>query len=151
MMFQKPFGLAIRAVILNKNGRCLLLRRSSNNKTNVEKWEFPGGKIEPNENFTEALHREVAEEVGSKISIGRAVGFAWTELPKVNVVQIIMEARLKSGKVRLSQEHDDYAWVNHKELSKFDLLEDFKPFARMYSRLSEKRAKLLIKNREKGK
>jgi len=37
-------------------------------------YDLPGGGIEPGENLYEALHREVMEEVGLNISIGKAVG-----------------------------------------------------------------------------
>jgi len=35
------------------------------------KWEFPGGKLEPNETFEECLIREIQEELSITISIDR--------------------------------------------------------------------------------
>lgn len=134
---KKPFGLSVRAVILDKSGRCLLLKRSASCRTNVGKWELPGGKTESGEQFDEALIREVAEETGLKISIERAVGIAESELPTVKVIHLILETSLESGQVRISSEHDDYAWVTHHELPTMDMVEEFKPFARMYSRKDE--------------
>jgi hypothetical protein len=32
-------------------------------------------------------------------------------MPKANVVLLCMEARLISGEVKLSEEHDDFIWV----------------------------------------
>jgi 8-oxo-dGTP diphosphatase len=37
-------------------------------------WEFPGGKVEPDETETEALVRECREELGVAISVGDRVG-----------------------------------------------------------------------------
>lgn len=36
-------------------------------------WEFPGGKIEPGETRQDALTREIAEELGCSIEVGREI------------------------------------------------------------------------------
>jgi len=132
-MAGKPFGLSVRAAIVGAEGRCLVLRRGGVSASNVGKWELPGGKAEAGEPFDEALVREVAEETGLTVSLGHAVGLAESELPHVRVVTLILEARLVNGQVRLSDEHDDFAWVPIEELPDVDLIEEFRPFARQYS------------------
>ncbi|MDN3239051.1 (deoxy)nucleoside triphosphate pyrophosphohydrolase [Glycomyces tritici] len=37
-------------------------------------WEFPGGKVEPDETEAEALARECREELGVEIAVGERVG-----------------------------------------------------------------------------
>jgi 8-oxo-dGTP diphosphatase len=131
---RKPFVLSVRMLIHDENGRCLLLKRSVNNKSNVGKWEFPGGKIDPGEKIEDAMLREVAEETGLKVRLERVAGSAESEMPAVRVAYLIFEGTKEVGQVRLSNEHDDYVWVTPQELLRYDLIEQFRPFADSYAR-----------------
>lgn len=53
-------------VIINEQEQVLIAQRPSD-KHLGGKWEFPGGKVEDNENSQQALHRELLEELGIKI------------------------------------------------------------------------------------
>ncbi|PVZ71862.1 8-oxo-dGTP diphosphatase MutT [Pelagibaculum spongiae] len=61
--------LQVVAGIIRRAGKVCICRRPSD-KHEGDKWEFPGGKIEPGETHQEALYRELDEEVG--IQIGQA-------------------------------------------------------------------------------
>jgi 8-oxo-dGTP diphosphatase len=63
-----PLDVAV-AVLLRSDGAALLARRPES-KVYSGYWEFPGGKVEPGEPVTDALRREIREELG--IEIGRA-------------------------------------------------------------------------------
>ncbi len=132
-MSEKPLALSAKVVVRDEGGRCLLLKRSLSSKGNPGKWDLPGGKVDPGEGFEQGLLREVAEETGLTISIQHAVGAAESESPTSKVVYLILEGRLQSGQVRLSSEHDEYAWVNRRELPKMKLAEQFRAFAQVYS------------------
>ena len=132
-MSQKPLTLSAKVVVRDESGRCLLLKRSLSSKGNPGKWDLPGGKVDPGESFEQGLLREVAEETGLTISIQHAVGAAESESPTKKVVYLILEGRLESGQVRLSSEHDEYAWVNRRQLPKMELADQFQAFAQTYS------------------
>jgi 8-oxo-dGTP diphosphatase len=60
-----PVDVAV-AVLIRSDGAALLAQRPAS-KVYSGYWEFPGGKIEPGEPVTEALGREIREELGIEI------------------------------------------------------------------------------------
>jgi 8-oxo-dGTP diphosphatase len=60
------------AAIIVRNSRLLICQRRRD-KAFPMKWEFPGGKVEAGELLTDALLREISEELGVRIEIGREV------------------------------------------------------------------------------
>jgi len=123
-MAQKPFGLAVKAVIVDEKGCTLLIRRSARNKNFVGKWEWPGGKTDPGEPFDKALIREVLEETGLAIEVMGLVGAAFFEMRAAKVVLLCLETRLIGGNLQLSEEHDTMAWARPQEYSRYDLADN---------------------------
>ena len=56
------------ADVTNKNELFLIAKRARN-KIHAGKWEFPGGKVEHEENHADAVKREVMEELEAEIEI----------------------------------------------------------------------------------
>jgi mutator protein MutT len=133
-MYDKAFSLSGKVAILDKEGRCLLLRRSPQPKANAGKWDLPGGKVDAGEAFDAALLREVREETGLELVLERVVGAAQSDLPEWRIAYIILNAALDSGEVCLSDEHTDFLWVDQAALSETDLCPQFKAFAVAYAK-----------------
>ena len=55
--------LVVAAALVDQDGRVLLQQRAAGRQMGGL-WEFPGGKVEPNERPEEALVRELKEELG---------------------------------------------------------------------------------------
>ena len=135
-MPQQAYRLSAKVVIRDGEGRLLLLRRSMASKNNAGKWDLHGGKVDAGERLDEALLREVGEETGLAVLLERVAGAAESVLPDRRVAYIILEGRSVSGEVRLSSEHDDFAWVRPADLSGMDVAPQFRAFIAHYTQSS---------------
>ena len=128
----KPFKLAVKAIIEDSQGRCLLIRRSPQNRRYTGQWEWPGGKVDPGEDFADATCRETLEETGLEVELTGLAGSSQFEMEAIYVVVLFMEARIKGGTLKLSEEHDELAWVAWSELPAWNLTDNMRSFALEY-------------------
>ena len=131
-MSERPFRLAVRAVINDEQGRCLLLRRSSACKAFVGTWEWPGGKADPGETFDVAVRREVVEETGLTIVLTGVAGAFHIEMREQHLAVLCLEALPAGGSLQLSEEHDEAAWAPLDDLLQWNLTDGFREFAQAY-------------------
>ncbi len=127
-MINHVYGLAVRVLLKDQYGKILILKRSTDSKTNPGKWELPGGKVNQDESFDHALIREVYEETNLKIELDHVVGASEQNLHIIRAVHIIMSGKIIEGELTLSSEHEGYAWVLMETLSDYELadwLEDY--------------------------
>ncbi|MGE5042405.1 MAG: NUDIX domain-containing protein [Candidatus Levyibacteriota bacterium] len=61
-------GVGVGAVIINKKGQVLLIRRGPKSKNEVGMWGIPGGAVEYGEGLEDAIKREVREELAIEIT-----------------------------------------------------------------------------------
>jgi len=104
----KPYKLAVKAIICDSAGRCLLIRRSQANQHFVGKWEWPGGKVDAGEDLSAALTREVREETALEVEVTGLAGAVHYEMPKVHVILLCLAARAgpeRARAVRLDRIH----------------------------------------------
>lgn len=108
----------VGAVIFNEKNEVLCALRSQKMAL-PGMWEFPGGKIEPNETPQDSLVREIEEELGCIINVGELIADITHEYPTVIVRLITYKATIKHG-TPVAKEHDQLVWL---PISKFDTLE----------------------------
>ncbi len=119
--------LAMKALIV-KNDKVLVLREAPTygQGTNRGKYHLPGGRVEKGEKLEEALKREVLEETGLKIEIKHPVYVGeWRPIIKGQQHQIMgvfVYCRPLTNKIRLSTEHDKYAWIEPNNHSDYKIL-----------------------------
>jgi mutator protein MutT len=133
----KPFQFSVKAVVVDNEGRCLVIRRSPESNNNAGLWDLPGGKCDPGETMEVALRREVHEETGLNVRFERVVGSTQYEMSDRIVAYMILEGEAFDGDVQLSSEHDDYQWVSRSELPTLRFPPQFQDFLKSYSQLTQ--------------
>ncbi|HDR05483.1 MAG TPA: (deoxy)nucleoside triphosphate pyrophosphohydrolase [Candidatus Marinimicrobia bacterium] len=56
--------LKVVAALIHLDGKLLICQRRADDASHPLKWEFPGGKVKPDESHSQALIRELQEELG---------------------------------------------------------------------------------------
>ena len=119
------FYVAAHALVVNKDGRILITKRSSKIDYMPLKWDIPGGTVEVGETVEEALLRELLEETHLNVIPIRPV-YVYSNLsqiPSKQTVQIIYSCKYLGGDIVLNpDEHDDYQWINRSELKDYECI-----------------------------
>lgn len=108
----------VAAVIVTGNGILATQRSHGEFK---DKWEFPGGKIEPGETPEQALKREIKEELDVDISIDsyiEAVNYSYTDF---EIKLYVFVCSVVSGNITL-KEHKSSEWLKTDELDSIEWL-----------------------------
>jgi 8-oxo-dGTP pyrophosphatase MutT (NUDIX family) len=126
MADEDVFYLGIKTIIVNSEGKILLLLRPPSGANGSTLWDIPGGRKRREEDIAEALKRELYEETGLQID-DREVQFVGVNLSSSRISAGEIDAGLvlfvykckwdEIPKVRLSPEHCDFWWATPEEAS----------------------------------
>lgn len=122
--------LQVTCAIIVNNNKILICQRSAAMRMPM-KWEFPGGKIELGESKADCLRREIQEELGIAIGIGRALTPVEHHYPDFSICLSPFVCTLESGTVRPT-EHAQVIWVDATELPSYDWAEADVPIVMEY-------------------
>ena len=104
------------AVIVVDGARVLALRRAATRDAGAGLWEVVSGRVRIGESLEEAAHRETFEETGLEVELDpRPVDAYQMERGSLPMLLVVYRARLLSGEVCRSEEHDDHAWCTAPE------------------------------------
>lgn len=137
--------VATKAFIAHQ-GKVLILKESIRygDAANVGRFDVPGGRIKPGQKFDDSLRREILEETGLTITIGKPF-FVNEWRPVVNneqwqVVGTFFECQAESDQIKLSEDHDAFAWIDPQKYQDYNLIPNLIPAFEAYLKL--KSAKL---------
>jgi len=115
------YQISLKVIMKNKKGEVLGVKPPPSSSLHGS-YEFPGGRIDTNEfknSFNKIVHRELSEELGKikyklypkPVSLGRHL------TPKGDrILYVFFKADYLSGKIKLSDEHKGYDWLDLKKI-----------------------------------
>lgn len=106
------------AVIENEAGQILSAQRGPGMSL-AGKWEFPGGKVEPGEEPTAALIREIQEELGCTVEIIVPLIPSIFRHSKGTLRLIPFRCRITHG-TPIANEHSALVWAHIRDLGALD-------------------------------
>ncbi|HSD86428.1 MAG TPA: (deoxy)nucleoside triphosphate pyrophosphohydrolase [Kofleriaceae bacterium] len=113
------------AGLIARDGVVLITQRRADQALPLQ-WEFPGGKVEPGEAPVAALARELTEEIGVTVEVGRIWDVLFHAYPTFDLVMLVYACRLVEGEPR-AVEVADVAWVEPGKLPGWDILPADRP------------------------
>lgn len=108
----------VGAIIENDQNEIFCAKRSPE-MTLPNYWEFPGGKIEPDETPEQALTREIQEELNCTILVGDKVEDTTYEYETFIVRLETYKSKLVDGQP-IATEHAETKWVKRCDLTQLD-------------------------------
>jgi len=110
------------AALIVRDSKILICQRTEDQAMPL-KWEFPGGKVEPDEDLKDALHRELDEELGIDAVIGRKVAAIQHTYASGAALELYFYRVDQFKREIQNRIFHDVRWVDRKELPTYDFLE----------------------------
>jgi len=107
-------------VLINARKQVLIGQRTVKDRY-YQKWEFPGGKLEPGEQPSDALTRELAEELGITVHTAEPLIELRHQYPDRDVHLFVFRVTEYSGTPQ-GQERQALQWTSVAELENIDFL-----------------------------
>ena len=124
--------LLVTAALLVHNNRILLSKRRDD-VPYPGYWEFPGGKLETDEDPRHCIERELMEELGISVRAGEVYDVLFHRYPERTVLVLVYRCSWLGGEIR-NLEVAEHAWVEPCGLSAYRLLPADVPLAERLAR-----------------
>ena len=120
--------------LIENEGAYLLCKMPGDRGVFPGQWALSGGGLEPGERIAEGLLREIAEELGSGLTIETVQPWTFRDdvrtktypdgtTEEIYMIYLIFDCRAANRNVSINDEFEDFAWVLPEDLGKYDLNE----------------------------
>ncbi|MNX37987.1 CTP pyrophosphohydrolase [compost metagenome] len=123
----------VTCAIILKDEKVLVAQRNEKMKLPL-KWEFPGGKLEINEDEIDCIKREIKEEINIEITVLKKLSHNVHDYGTFKINLIPFLAHYLSGEIKLA-EHKNYKLLEKSELLNLDWAEADLPIVEEFLKL----------------
>ncbi len=114
------FPVSIKAIIIDDN-KVMCLKNERN------EWDFPGGKIDFNEDIEKCLRREIKEETNLNVDNLNILKPLNLKFNAVSVVILLYSAKIScDSPVIISHEHSEYNFFSKSEIKNLNMIQNYK-------------------------
>jgi 8-oxo-dGTP diphosphatase len=117
-MTKNRHTIRVTAAILARDGKVLIARRRPG-AHQANRWEFPGGKIEPGESPAQCLRRELQEEFSIETTVGEYLGSNFHRYRFGTIELMAFRVAWKGGRLTL-RDHGAVRWAEPSDLADVD-------------------------------
>jgi len=110
----------VTAAVIRRNGQVLIAQRPNNGLLGGL-WEFPGGKLQPGEELTTCLRREIREELGAEIQVNQPVGIYQHAYTHFRVTLHAFQCQLQCDATPQALQVQALHWVKLAELPEYPM------------------------------
>jgi len=111
--------IRVVAAVIEHDGRYLITQRNANAVLPLL-WEFPGGRVEPDESETHALLREVKGRIGVEVEVGPKLGEHFHDYTAYQVQLTMYSCTLPAEARPYPATVADLRWVSSREFLDYD-------------------------------
>ena len=110
--------IRVVAAVVEREGRYLITQRRESAVLPLL-WEFPGGRVEPDEADEVALTRELRERLDAEAHIGKKLGEKVHEYDGYRVALVLYQATLIEGRPLQARRVNDFRWVSSADFEQY--------------------------------
>src|ERR1700683_2402666 len=119
------------AAVIERNGRILIAQRKRTAQHPL-KWEFPGGKVEPDGTPEAAVMRELEEELGIRATVGAEIGRYEFQYEGRWPIMLMFYRVVDFSAEPKNRDFEQIVWPPRDRLREYDFLEGDAEFLSQY-------------------